>query len=176
MVALTHYGGTSWQTVSAGSLSGLNFSSIAAQSGDDVWLSAWSDSQAPYLLHLLLHLSGGQWTQIGSPWPEIAFDAVAPDGQGGVWATAYDDASSGDPMGPWVVHLSASGQWSQVAFPSADYQSVLALVPGGGPVVGAGSIFTKPGRLYECFGCSLSSLGLGLRCLSKATASAWLSP
>jgi hypothetical protein len=136
-VVLTQYNGTSWQTVSAAPLAGLNFSGIVAQPGDDVWLSAWNNSGTPYLLHL----SGGQWTQLSSPWPGISFgtDAIAPDGQGGVWVPGYGAATSGGSAHAWILHMSAGGHWSRVAFPHGDL-AALALVPGGGSAVAAGSI------------------------------------
>ena len=131
---LTQYDGTSWQTVSATPLAGLNFSGIVAQPADDVWLSASKNSTS-----YLLHLSGGQWTQLSSPWPGIALGAIAPDGQGGIWVTGYGAATSGGSAHAWMLHLSASGHWSRVAFPHSGL-AALALVPGGTSAVAAGSI------------------------------------
>lgn len=127
---LAHYDGTTWQAVTATALNGLEFSDILAVSATDVWAVAGNGSGGAAQL---VHFNGSTWTSIKAPYSGIILGFAAPDGLGGFWLDATRSAST-----TWVLHYSASGQWSRTALTSGSL-GPLALVPGTTSLFGVGS-------------------------------------
>jgi hypothetical protein len=129
---LTHYTGSTWQTVTAPALTGLEFSDILALSSTDVWAAAGNgqggDAQ-------LVHFNGSQWTSVKAPYSGLVFGDLASDGQGGFWLTAFEGSKN------WAVHLTAGGQWSRASIASRTLDA-LALLPGTTSLWAVGSVAT----------------------------------
>jgi len=128
--SIAHFTG-SWHTVKAAALSGLQFTSIAAVSRDDVW--AVGTLQANSRQPRLVHLARGRWSRMSLPWPVNPVH-VAPDGRGGVWITAFSSAGS------LVIHRTASGTWSRTTIGQSAAIFGIALIPGTTSLWGAGRV------------------------------------
>ncbi|MGH3159359.1 MAG: hypothetical protein ACRDNF_22685 [Streptosporangiaceae bacterium] len=138
--ALAHYNGTSWTLVKATALNGLEFADIQALSSTDVWAAAGAAQGGN---EQLLHFNGSGWTSVKSPYPSILLAFMAQDGQGGFWFDNGGLATNGTYSGKtWVVHYSASGQWSRAQLASGS-MGPLALTPGTTSLWGAGRVATK---------------------------------
>lgn len=132
---LTHYAGSTWQTVTAPALTGLEFSDIVALSSTDVWAAAVSLSGGHVSDPQLVHFDGSQWTSVKVPYAGLSLGDLAPDGQGGFWLTAFAGSKN------WAVHLTAGGQWSRSSIASRTLDA-LALVPGTTSLWAVGSVAT----------------------------------
>jgi hypothetical protein len=133
---LAHYNGTSWKPVTATALTGLLFSGILALSSTNVWaLAAKASGGGPRLVHF----NGSRWTNVTSPYANTRLDYFAPDGRGGFWLDGYSSITK-----TWVLHRSASGQWSRTSLTSGS-MGPIALVPGTKSMRGVGSIPTATG-------------------------------
>ena len=129
--SIFHYTG-SWHQSTGSALAGLQFHAILARAADNVWALANIATNAfrPYLAHL----TSSGWGRIKIPFSLDPVD-LSSDGRGGLWLTAVDSANAG-----WVVHRSASGQWSRVSLGKSARMFGLALVPGTASLWGAGSV------------------------------------
>jgi len=128
--SIAHFTG-SWHTVKAAALSGLQFTSIAAVSREDVW--AVGTIQANGRRPRLVHLTRSGWSRMSLPWPVDPVH-VAPDGRGGLWITAFGSSGS------LVIHRSAGGTWTRTTIgPRATVFGVV-LIPGTTSLWGAGSV------------------------------------
>jgi hypothetical protein len=121
---IMHYTGA-WHPVTASALAGLQFGRIAALSATNVWATAFvagGSQEVPYLVHF-----NGKWTRYKLPWPLSPGQALASDGQGGVWLTAT--SSSGE---IYFVHRTAKGVWSRtpIVSPGKGVVDGLAHIPG----------------------------------------------
>ena len=127
----------SWHQDTASALAGLQFHAILARAADNVWALANIATNAfrPYLVHL----TSSGWARIRIPYSLDPVDLAA-DGHGGLWLTALDPASAG-----WVVHRTASGQWSRVSLGKPARMYDLALIPGTASLWGAGSVNQQAG-------------------------------
>lgn len=130
---LAHYNGTTWKPVTATALKGLEFYDILAVSASDVWAAAGNGSGGAAQL---VHFNGSTWTSVKAPYSGVILESFAPDGQGGFWLDSNRSAG-----GTWVLHYSASGQWSRTALTSGSL-GPLALVPGTTSLFGVGSVST----------------------------------
>ena len=99
--AIVRYQGNGWKRVTSAALSGATFTRILALSPTDVWVSG---NKAGTSKPLLVHLNGTTWTTVTVPF-KLDLDAMASDGQGGLWMTA--EALS-PPNTIWAVHLAVS--------------------------------------------------------------------
>jgi hypothetical protein len=134
--SIFHYTG-SWHRATASALAGLQFHAIVALATHNVWALANIATNAfrPYLVHL----TSSGWARIKIPYSLDPVD-LASDGRGGLWLTAVDSASAG-----WVVHRTASGQWSRVSLGKSARMFGLALVPGTASLWGVGSVNQQAG-------------------------------
>jgi hypothetical protein len=128
--SIAHFTG-SWHTVKSAALSGLQFSSIAAVSRDDVW--AVGTIQTNEHLPRLVHLTRNGWSRMALPW-RVTPAGLAPDGRGGVWITAFSSAGS------LVIHRSANGTWSRTTIGQSAGIIGVALIPGTTSLWGAGRV------------------------------------
>ena len=103
--SIWHYNGTTWRPTNAAALKGLSFKGILAVSATSIWAAASPASGRA--VGFLVHFNGSRWAKVIPPW-SITLSLIAPDGQGVLWLQA--------PASPgkfWLVHRSATGQWSR---------------------------------------------------------------
>jgi hypothetical protein len=114
---LLHYIRGAWHAVTAPRLKGHWLGAIYANSPTSVWITATASGASGLEL---LHLDGNRWTTDNLPWAlpvsavntnSVPPNALSPDAAGGMWLTSY---SPGRYAG-WLLHLSASGQWSKTS-------------------------------------------------------------
>jgi hypothetical protein len=119
---LMHWNGTSWSTVplpkvtppkGATESPGAGF---VATGPSDVWLP-WDieqGTQGAQTLYLL-HWNGTSWAKVDLKLPTSGVDAMAQDGNGGLWLVTNGPA----PSYTWYLdHLSSSGTWTRDTVPS----------------------------------------------------------
>jgi hypothetical protein len=138
--SIVHYNGT-WRPVTASALTGLQFGRIQALSAASVWATgfvAGGSQIVPYLLHF----NGTTWARYKLPWPMSPGQALASDGQGGVWLTAT--SSSGE---IYFVHRTAKGVWSRtpVVGPGQGVVDGLTQIPGTSSLWSVGLKVAKTG-------------------------------
>ena len=133
--AIVHYNGGKWHHITSPALRGLQFNAILALSPGNVW-AIGSKGGAPATARLL-QLRRGRWPSRPLP---TGFDPtqITPDGHGGLWLTAINTRTSAF----WLLHRSATGQWTVVRDPGA---GALALIPGTRSLWGAGATPHKSG-------------------------------
>lgn len=124
---IVHYNGTSWRPVTASALTGLQFGSILALPGGNVWAIAGSGGAAR-----LVHFNGSKWASIKVPYSGITLESFARDGRGGFWLAGFSSGKTS------VLHYSASGRWSRITLTSGG-MAAIALVPGTTSLWGVGS-------------------------------------
>ncbi|HTX84965.1 MAG TPA: hypothetical protein VME44_22495 [Streptosporangiaceae bacterium] len=133
--SIMHYVHGKWHHVTSPALDGLQFNQILALTSNNVWTVA-SKGGAPSTMRLL-QLHNGRWIRHALPKNYDPIDMVA-DGHGGLWLTAEHTTKGGIQF----LHRSASGRWSVIHDPGAEY---LALIPGTSSLWGAGSTTYKAG-------------------------------
>jgi hypothetical protein len=133
---IQHYNGKNWQTVSAKALSGLQFVSIQAFSGKNMWITAVT--QGGVSPAWLVHFNGKQWSRFKLPW-NVQPSRIASDGHGGLWLTALAIGGASS----YLVHRSASGAWSRTGVTAGI--SGLALIPGTSSLWAVGDKILKTG-------------------------------
>jgi len=134
---LLHWDGQSWQS---SDLPDLHLpagefgvpSGIAAVSPRDVWVAGYVSTATAAQGAFLLHWDGTAWHQVRVPDPGLGLDAVAQDGQGGVWlcGTAADDITG---LPEYLYHY-RNGRWTSQHTPERNSHptllSGLSWIPG----------------------------------------------
>lgn len=133
--AILHFNGKTWNKVVNPVLDGLTFTGVAAVSATSVWFVGNShDSTTGTDVPYLLHYNGTGISKARIP-PAGPVDAVAPDGQGGVWM----NVAGGPPTGEYTVyHVTSWGLWNGGFVYSGSVRSLTA-IPGTTAIWGSGS-------------------------------------
>jgi hypothetical protein len=141
--ALTHWTGR-WHTTPLPNLNlspGRHINSIwvvtDGSGGAWVAITLFNNGPQPYANGgVLLHWTGKRWLTVIPPFLQSGLGPLAHDGHGGIWIASTPVSSS---LG--LLHLSATGAWSQAAVPSTTgFLHLLAMrqIPGTGSVWAAG--------------------------------------
>ncbi len=87
-----HWDGTTWTLMEeVPARTGTDVDEIAAVSASNVYVAGWAHGpHADPLLPSVLHWNGTVWQDITGSLSDLYLDAIAPDGQGGLWATGSD--------------------------------------------------------------------------------------
>ncbi|PSL00759.1 hypothetical protein CLV63_101235 [Murinocardiopsis flavida] len=118
------------------------FEDVFARSADDVWAAggvSWKDGDdVNHSRPLLAHFDGDAWSIVETE-GDAAYDAVADDGDGGLW---LNEGS----WNPTFVHRTAGGETTRQQLTDDKYDlsiPTLAHVPGGNGAVAVGTAFEE---------------------------------
>jgi hypothetical protein len=142
-----HWNGRAWTAIKIPAAAGkqpYSFGDLVATGPGSAWVLRSVVTPTPSTEGDTLHWNGTRWQRVGGL-PADIIDSIAPDGSGGLWATALDITPGGFNL---FYHLTG-GRWTEVDPPAGIWDQepeYLTWIPGTRSLWGTAAGLTNAGN------------------------------